>query len=81
LYADTRKIANKFIAIYSDSRVFPIDWKFMIPSFIVQGPYPAIINAKNFADGINHAIELYDIHIPPDKLAYESMRYDDWQIS
>lgn len=77
---DSRKLADKFIDLFADNRIYPSQWKYMIPLFIVQGPYPGIINAKNFADGIEYSIQLYDVTIPPDKLAYQSMKPEDWMM-
>lgn len=75
-WVDTRKFADKFINIFADNRVLPSEWKYMIPLFIVQQPITTVINAKNFADGINDHIELYGVDIPPHKLVYERYSKD-----
>jgi hypothetical protein len=56
--------------------VLPSEWKYAIPLFIVQNPITVVINAKNFADGIQHNIEKYGIQIPSDKLAYDEYSVD-----
>jgi hypothetical protein len=71
-----RPIANKFITIFSDNLVLPSQWKFMIPMLIVQAPLPVVINAKNFADGIQHNLELYDIQLPPEQMAFDELSND-----
>jgi len=68
-WIDERKIADKFITLFADNRVLPSEWRFAIPMLIVQRALPVVINAKNFADGINRNIELYNVIIPDDKLA------------
>jgi hypothetical protein len=44
--------------------------------YLTQQALPIVINAKNFADGIQHNIELYDVKIPDDKLAYDMYSED-----
>jgi|688.fasta_scaffold768420_2 hypothetical protein len=78
---DNDKIAQKIIKIFSDSRVLQNDWKFWIPRYIAQEQFPIIRVAKNFADGINYNLELYERDVPSEYLAdaYHSTtdpRYD-----
>jgi len=68
-WIDQRKYADKFIALFSDNKVMPSEWKHSIPLYIVQQPITVAINAKNFADGIQYNLELYGVEIPPEKLA------------
>jgi hypothetical protein len=72
----TDKIAEKMVELLSDNRILPSEWKYAIPLFIVNKPLPIIYNAKNMADGINQYIELNDVDIPPDKLAYDPYSKD-----
>jgi GR25 family glycosyltransferase involved in LPS biosynthesis len=74
-WINSRSFAEKFINLFADNRAMPTDWKFFIPLHIVQQPLAVVANAKNFADGINEAIELYDVHIPPELHAYNGMEY------
>jgi hypothetical protein len=75
-WANTQQISERFVKILSDNRVLPSEWKYAIPLFIVQNPITVVINAKNFADGIQHNIEKYGIQIPSDKLAYDEYSVD-----
>ena len=75
-WANTQQISERFVKILSDNRVLPSEWKYAIPLFIVQNPITVVINAKNFADGIQHNIEKYGIQIPSDKLAYNEYSVD-----
>lgn len=75
-WANTQQISERFVKILSDNRVLPSEWKYAIPLFIVQNPITVVINAKNFADGIQHNIEKYGIQIPSDKLAYDEYSTD-----
>ena len=75
-WANTQQISERFVKILSDNRVLPSEWKYAIPLFIVQQPITVVINAKNFADGIQHNIEKYGIQIPSDKLAYDEYSID-----
>ena len=52
-----RHITDKLIDLLSDSRIHMSDWKYDIPTQIVQQDLPILANAKNLADGINYAIE------------------------
>lgn len=74
-----QSFADKFIKLFADNKVLPSEWKYAIPLFIVQQPLPLVINAKNFADGIQHNIDLYGIDIPADKLAFDPYS-DDYLI-
>lgn len=71
---DPSSVGSRLSDILADNRILPSDWKYFIPFYIVQQPITIAINAKNLADGINEAIELYAIDIPPNKLV--SGRYD-----
>lgn len=76
---ENRARAEKIIQVLSDNRVLPSDWKWIIPVFIVQQPLPIVMNAKNLCDGIQEAIEKYNVPIDPYKLAtYEGSK--DWLI-
>ena len=70
-WTDQRRYADKFITLFSDNKVLPSEWKFSIPLYIVQQPITVAINARNFADGIIHNLELYGVEIPDDKLAWD----------
>ena len=67
-WANSRAFAAKLEKVFSDNTVLPSEWKYAIPLHIVQMPLPLVINAKNFADGMQHNIELYGIDIPSEKL-------------
>lgn len=71
VWINSRTYASKFEKLFSDNTVLPSEWKFAIPLHIVQMPLPLVINAKNFADGINHNIELYGLDIPSEHLAFD----------
>ncbi len=75
-WANTQQLSDKFIKILSDNRVLPSEWKYAVPLFIVQQPITVVINAKNFADGIQHNIEKYAVDIPHDKLAFDEYSLD-----
>lgn len=78
-YVDHRTIAYKFINLFSDNRVFPSEWKWMVPLFIVQQPLPVVVNARNFADGIIEGIDKYGVNIPGHLYAtYEGS--NDWLV-
>ena len=70
------KIADKMVTLLSDNRILPSEWKFGVPLFIINKPLPIIYNAKNLADGIQYYIEVNNIMIPPDKLAYDPYSKD-----
>lgn len=61
-----RHITDKLIDLLSDSRIHMSDWKYDIPTQIVQQDLPVLANAKNLADGINYAIERYGLDLPED---------------
>ena len=67
---------DKFAKLFSDNKVLPSEWKFGIPLLLVQQPLPVVINAKNFADGIQYHIELHGVNIPPDLLVYDPYSND-----
>ncbi len=70
------KIADKMVTLLSDNRILPSEWKFGVPLFIINKPLPIIYNAKNLADGIQYYIEVNNIMIPSDKLAYDPYSKD-----
>jgi hypothetical protein len=72
-WVNTGSYAHKFIDLFAENRLFPEEWKFMIPLHIVQQPLAIVANAKNFADGIQYNIELHGVEIPDELLAYEGM--------
>lgn len=76
LWVNSRSVAGKLEKIFSDNAVLPSEWKFAVPLHIVQMPLPLVINAKNFADGIQHNIELYGIDIPLERLAHDPYSQD-----
>lgn len=61
-----RHVTDKLIDLLSDSRILMSDWKYDIPTQIVQQDLPVLANAKNLADGINYAIERYGLDLPED---------------
>lgn len=77
-WVNNREYADKFIKLFLDNRILATQWKYWIPLHIVQQPLPIIINAKNFADGIQHNIELYGVDIPDDALAYDTMNDEEY---
>ena len=78
-YVDHRTVAYKFIDQFANNRVFPSEWKWMIPMFIVQQPLPIVANARNLADGIIEGIEKYGVQIPGHLYAtYEGS--EEWLI-
>jgi hypothetical protein len=77
-WINNREYADKFIKLFAENRILGTQWKYWIPMNIVQQPLPIIINAKNFADGIQHNIELYGIQIPDDALAYDTMDDEEY---
>lgn len=78
-YVDYRAVSYKLIDQMSNNRVFPAQWRWMIPLFIVQQPLPVVANARNLAEGILEGIEKYGVQIPPHLYAtYEGS--EDWLI-
>ena len=75
-WIDHRRYSDKFITLFSDNKVLPSEWKYSIPRSIVQQPITVAINARNFADGILYHLELYDVQIPSDKLAWDEFSKD-----
>lgn len=75
-WLDSGKIGERLSDILADNRVLPSDWKYFIPFYIAQQPISVVINAKNLADGINEAVELYGIVIPDDKIATDRYSKD-----
>jgi hypothetical protein len=75
-WINNRAYAEKFITLFAENRITPAQWKYIIPMYLTQQALPIVINAKNFADGIQHNIELYDVRIPDDKLAYDMYSED-----
>ena len=65
-FVSPRKISESVVKLLSDNKVYPSEWRHMIPILLVQGALPTVINAKLLADGINEKIEIYDIPIPPE---------------
>jgi hypothetical protein len=80
-WVNTAQYAHKFINLFAENRLLAEDWKFMIPLHIVQQPIAVVANAKNFADGIQYAIELYGVDIPNELLAYEGMGENNEYLS
>jgi hypothetical protein len=80
-WINTSQYAHKFIDLFAENRLFPEDWKFMIPLHIVQQPLAIVANAKNFADGIQYNMELHGVEIPNELLAYEGMGKDNEYLS
>jgi hypothetical protein len=78
-FVDTRKISDSLVGILSDNRVFPTEWRHMIPIFIVQQALPVVINAKLLADGINEKIQLYNIPIPDEVINIEEYQ-KEWYV-
>ena len=76
VWINSRSVASKLEKIFSDNLVLPSEWRYAIPLHIVQMPLPLVINAKNFADGVQHSIELYGVEIPPDKLPTDPYSQD-----
>ena len=75
-WVNGRSVANKLVKVFSDNLVLPSEWKYAVPLFLVQQPMPLVINLKNFADGVQHNIELYGIDIPLDKIAQDPYSHD-----
>lgn len=80
-WVNTAQYAHKFIELFAENRLMPEEWKFMIPLHIVQQPLAIVVNAKNFADGIQHSIELYGVEIPEELLAYQGMPENNEHLS
>ena len=62
------KIADKLIALFSDSRIGIVDWQHYIPFYITQQNYQIIANAKNPADGINERLADNEIGLSREQL-------------
>jgi hypothetical protein len=62
------KIADKLIALFSDSRIGIVDWQHYIPFYITQQNYQIIANAKNLADGINEQLADNEIGLSREQL-------------
>ena len=62
------KIADKLIALFSDSRIGIVDWQHYIPFYITQQNSHIIANAKNLADGINERIADNEIGLSKEQL-------------
>lgn len=73
-YNSARQVGEKMTNLLADSRILRSDWKFWVPFYLAQQPYQIVVNAKNLADGINEAIELYGIEIAPEMIAVD--RYE-----
>ena len=65
-FVNPRAITENLIKLLSDNKVYPAEWRHLIPMMLVQNALPTVINAKLLADGINEKIEIYDIPIPPE---------------
>lgn len=76
VWVNSRSVAAKLEKIFLDNTVLPSEWKYAIPLHIVHMPLPLVLNAKNFADGMQHNIELYGINIPPSGLAHDPYSQD-----
>ena len=75
-WVNTQQLSDKFVKLFSDNRVLPSEWKYAVPLFIIQQPITVVINAKNFADGIQHNIEKYGVNIPAEQLAFDPYSSD-----
>lgn len=62
----TKQVVSKLIDLMSDSRIKLSDWKYDIPTELVQQDLPILANAKNLADGINYALDRHGIDLPED---------------
>jgi hypothetical protein len=69
MYVDSGRTSLKFVDLLTNNKILPSQWKFFIPLFIVQQPLPVVVNAKNLSDGIERAIQLYNVRIPDHLLA------------
>jgi hypothetical protein len=78
-WINAESIANKVNKILGDNAPTPSEWKYAIPTFIVQAPMPVVINAKNLADGINEAIEKYHPDFKDEWLAFDA-KSDKYQM-
>lgn len=76
VWVNSRSVAAKLEKIFSDNLVLPSEWKYAVPLHIVQMPLPLVINAKNFADGLQYNVELYGVQIPPHSLAHDPYSQD-----
>jgi hypothetical protein len=66
--SDSEKIADKLVKLFGDGTILPHDWKFNVPMYVVHHNFPILRNAKNFIDGLNYHMELYDREVPSDYL-------------
>jgi hypothetical protein len=60
----SEKMADKVIKLLADGTLSSFDWKHNIPFYVVHGNFPVVRNAKNFADGLNYHMKLYDRDLP-----------------
>ena len=58
------RIAEKLIKIFGDGSINPFEWKHYIPMYLVGSTFSVLRNAKNFADGLDFHMELYDRQLP-----------------
>lgn len=63
MFLPSNKIALKLIELFSDSRILPSQWKFDIPSHMVQQQKQIVANIKNFADGVEYNLSKYNIDV------------------
>lgn len=58
-WINAEKIADKIDGILANNKVLPSEWRYAVPTHLVQAPIPVVINARNLARGILEAVEKY----------------------
>jgi len=61
--SQAENVADKIVALLSDSRISQAQWRLWIPRRITENNKMAVANAKHLADGINEVMENEQIGI------------------
>lgn len=68
MFISGNKIAQKIVDLLSNNQISQNQWKFDIPDAITDEHMAIVATAKNFADGINYALDRKGIDVPEETM-------------
>jgi hypothetical protein len=60
----SEQVAKQLVKLLADNRIYPHQWRHLIPQYITDENQYILANAKHLADGINESIEENAIGLP-----------------
>lgn len=74
MHRDNKKVADKLAELLANGRIMKIDWNYWIPQYLSQEPKIVKVNALNFAEGLQKALdENYIDNKPIDLNKYDTV--------